>query len=125
MAPQKPTKSGISGAKWLRVQTCPASQQTGGEHTAVVYNQQIVGAEACGKLGKLPVLVLASRLLQMEHPGGAPIGQRLLGNQLFRKIKIELGNLHFLDYIGTNFPLRFRHKLLYSHYRTSARDERK
>src|SRR5215469_1642804 len=50
----------------------------------------------------------------MQHPGGAPVNQWLLGNQLLRKIKIKLGNLHFLDYIGYIFPLRFGHKLLYS-----------
>src|SRR5260221_9029386 len=35
----------------------------------------------------------------MEHTGGAPRRQRLLGNERFRKIKIEVGNQHYLDYI--------------------------
>lgn len=61
-----------------------------------------------GKISKAPVLVVAFRALEVQHAGGAPVGQWFLSNQVLWKMKIELGNLHFLDYSVANSPYDFQ-----------------
>jgi hypothetical protein len=41
----------------------------------------------------------------MQHAGTAALGKRLLRNQLFREMKIKVGNQHPVDYrtCGTKF----------------------
>src|SRR5258708_7665607 len=96
---QKVPRRRVSGAHGLGPGAGPSSQKPGGEDLAIVHNHEVAGAHQGWKFGKLCVAQLASFAGQMEHTGGAPRGERLLGNERFRKIKIEVGNQHYLDYI--------------------------
>ena len=78
-----------------------AAQQPGGQNTGVVHNQTVAGAQQLRKLIKMPVGPRAGLLVQDQQPGGVPLFQGRLGNQLRRQCKIKILCLQNIPFPGT------------------------
>src|SRR5215469_1692879 len=80
LALQEVVGSRIPRTEGLSTEAGAVAEQSGRKDPAIVYNQQVIRLEQFGKFCKFPVLVLAAGSPQVEHAGGAPLGQRLLSN---------------------------------------------
>jgi hypothetical protein len=65
------------------------------KHAGIVENYNIADMQQSREVTEQPVC-MATGSLQVEHAGAVPGGQRFLGNEVFWKIKIEVGNQHGL-----------------------------
>ena len=63
------------------------------DHARVVHHQEIVGAQQGGQIGKFAVVQRAGRL-DVQQPAAAAHRGRKLGNQVGRKVEVEIGNTH-------------------------------
>jgi hypothetical protein len=70
------------------------SIKAGRKDAAAVDDQQVSGTQQFGKVSKFAVFKPTGETRQMQHTGVAALGQRLLRNQLFREMKIKVGNQH-------------------------------
>src|SRR5205823_3401967 len=84
----------------LRLPPLPPSKQSRWKNSRVVQHHQVAGTQEFGKLAKLPVLILATRPIKMQHPRGRTIFEWLLRNQLRRQRIIKVRDQHASDYIG-------------------------
>ena len=73
---------------------CLAPPQARRNHPGVVENQQVIGADEIGKLGKLVMTDAAIGTFQAQQATGAALRQRMLGYQLRRQDIAEIGTLH-------------------------------
>ena len=60
----------------------PVAQQTGRKHPGIIEDQAVAGPEILRKIVKIPVLPRAGVLVQHQQPGGVPLGDGRLGDQL-------------------------------------------
>ena len=69
-------------------------------HPGGIEHQQIAGGEKTGKVGKPGVLersLVAGRTSDDQKPTSPPVGRWFLGDQLGRKVVIEIGGLEVLS----------------------------
>ena len=71
-----------------------APEQARRKHTRVVDHQQIAAAKQVGEGDEGGMRDSAGITAQTEQPAGAPFRRRLLGDELGRKIEIELADVH-------------------------------
>jgi len=62
--------------------------------------KKIVEAKETGEIRKVEIFKPAGGAREMEQARGATVGQRFLGDQLLRQVKVKVGNQHSLDYMG-------------------------
>src|SRR5215472_10206883 len=97
------------GVPWtyaLRALPRTMPEETRGKDAAVVHHQQIVSPQKVGEVNELLVGPRAAIAAEMQHTRSAAINQRLLRDQLFGKMKIEVGNQHSGDYRPPFFVCR-------------------
>ena len=70
------------------------SQQAGGQHSGIVEDQAVAGMQILRQVEEMPVLRGAGGLIQHQQPGGVPLCDRGLCDQLRRQVKIEIMGLH-------------------------------
>ena len=76
-------------------QVGPTSEKTRGQDTAIVDDQQVAGVKNLGQIGKLAIGVKAGCAVEVKHPAGPALGGRLLSDESFRKIEVEVGDEQF------------------------------
>ena len=64
------------------------------KHSAVIKNQNISGTKMLGEVPESIISERASPAVQDKHPRSRPIRERLLRNEFFGKMKIEIGDEH-------------------------------
>ena len=64
------------------------------QDTAVVQHQQIIGAEKLRKIPKAAVFPSIAVAIYVQHARVRAIREWMLGNQLFGKVVLEVGNQH-------------------------------
>src|SRR5256885_1333119 len=64
------------------------------KHSAVIKNQNISGTKMLGEISESIISERASPAVQDKHPRSRPIRERLLRNEFFGKMKIEIGDEH-------------------------------
>lgn len=87
---------GVAAADGLRAETSAAPVEAGGKDAGVIENDNIVGAEEIGQIAKMAVMELAGIAMQVQHAGTVASGGRFLGDELFGKMEVEIGNQHGL-----------------------------
>nr|ASY01931.1 hypothetical protein [uncultured bacterium] len=95
--PCEPVTRDRLGEKYLHLASLasfPMSVQTRGKHARIVQHQTVAGAQVRRKIAEHPILPPAQSAIDHQHPRGCPIGQWLLGDELFGKLKIEIGKEH-------------------------------
>ena len=65
-----------------------------GDDTGIVHNQQVARFEAVGQIGELPVGQALGQALHNQQAGGIPALRRMLCNQFWREIVVEIGRSH-------------------------------
>jgi len=78
----------------LRTLAGSTSKESCRKHAAVVEHEDISGAKMCREISELIICESASRPIQHKHARSRPVCKRLLRNQLFWKMKIEVGDEH-------------------------------
>ena len=79
------------------------SQQPGRQHTGVIQDQAVAGAQVLRQVVEMTVLRLPCRLVQHQQPRTVPPLQRGLGDKLRRQLEIEIMGLHTLSLIFSEF----------------------
>ena len=64
----------------------PVAQEPGGQHSGIVHHQAVTGAQIVQDIIKMPVRHFSGLPVQDTQPGGIPLFQRSLGNQLLGQI---------------------------------------
>jgi hypothetical protein len=67
-----------------------------GKYLGVVEDDEIPFAEQVRKLAKYSVANLARRALHMQHTGGSTVLERLLRDEFFGKVVVEVAYKHDL-----------------------------
>ena len=93
-APQKVTCRGIVRANRLRTSAFAAAIESSGKDTGVVEDDEIAGTQPIGKIVEEAIGILATGSLKMKHAGAIAGGERLLGDEFFGEMKIEVGDQH-------------------------------
>jgi S-adenosylmethionine:tRNA ribosyltransferase-isomerase len=70
------------------------AEQARRNHPGVVEHHQVAGAQVLQQIGKLAVAQLAARTVQHQQATGAPLGQRVTGDQRIGKLEMEVSNTH-------------------------------
>ena len=68
------------------------------ENTRVVEDDEVICAEQIGEIAELSVAERGSWSLKVQQAGGGAVGQCFLRDQLFRKVVVEVGDEHRIDY---------------------------
>src|SRR5262249_4095992 len=89
---------GVPWTHTLRALPRAMTEETRGKDAAVVHHQQILSSQKIGEVNELLVGGVAVISAEVQHARSAAINQRLLRDQLFGKMKIEVGNQHSRDY---------------------------
>jgi hypothetical protein len=80
------------------------TEQTGSHDPGVIENEQIIGSEQPGQIGKEKVTPATGdaplRRLEREESRRASIRQRALGNQLGGKVVPEIAEAHGREHLG-------------------------
>jgi hypothetical protein len=88
--PARRRRSGLCGEAASR------GKQSSRQHLGIIQNQQIARLEEIRKAGKYLICQRASLPVEHQHPAGAAIGRRVLGDQLFGEVEMEIRDKHFL-----------------------------
>jgi hypothetical protein len=75
-----------------------ATEQTGSHDPGVIEDEQVIGPEKPGQIGKEKVAPL--RRLECEESRRASIEQRALGNQLGGKVVPKIAEAHGREHLG-------------------------
>jgi hypothetical protein len=86
---EKIAHRGIMRTEPLRLQSGTMSEETGGQNARVVQDQEVSRSQQVRELTESSVVECSRVAIQMQHPRGDTILQRLLGNQLLGEMKIE------------------------------------
>jgi hypothetical protein len=78
----------------LCVYSASSAEEAGGKHTCVVKYNEVVRSEQVWKIAELGVAQVSRAAIQMQKAGRCPVGEWFLGDEVFRKCKIEIGNQH-------------------------------
>ncbi len=87
---------GVAAADGLGAKAGAVSVETGGKDASVVENYNIVRTEEIGKVAELAVLIRAGGAFEVQHAGTVARGERLLGDEVFGEMEVEIGNQHGL-----------------------------
>src|SRR5438477_92041 len=91
---QEFARSWVPWAERLRTFTGAMSEKPGGKNSAVVEYQDIAGVQMLGEIPELIISKCPGAPVQHEHSRSRPIRERLLCDEFFRKMKIEVGDEH-------------------------------
>ena len=80
--------------EWLRAETRAASVEPGGKDFCIVEDKQIAPAQKLREVVEQAVGVVSSGALQVQHAGIVAGSQGLLGDELFGKMEVEVGDEH-------------------------------
>ncbi len=68
------------------------SEKAGWEDPGVIENKQVLLAQQAGKVPKVEVMEGSGPSIKVQKARSSPIRECLLGNQVFRKMVIEVGD---------------------------------
>lgn len=85
---------GIAGAHGFGMESGATSVEARGEDFRVVEDQQVGGAEEIGEVAECAVLKNSCAGIEVEQAGGGTVGERLLGDEFFGEVEVEIGDLH-------------------------------
>jgi hypothetical protein len=91
---KKIARGGVPGADRLRPQTGTASVKASRKDAATVQHQQVAGTKQAGKVSKYSIFKITRGAREMQQSGTTAVHERLLGNQIFREVEIEVRNQH-------------------------------
>ena len=91
---EKVARRRISGADRLRLQAGAAAVKAGGKDAAAVEDEQVARANHIGEISELSIFIPAGSAREVQHAGAAAVGKRLLRDQLFREVKVEVRYQH-------------------------------
>lgn len=91
---EKVATGGIARAERLGLESGAAPIEARGEDARIVEDKEIGGAEEVGEIAELAVFEVAGRRGEMEKAGGGAVFQRLLCDEVFGKMVIEIGDEH-------------------------------
>ena len=74
----------------------PMADKPGGQHPGVVEHQAVFRSQQSGQIEKVHMLRFAGMLVQHQQPGGVPLFQRSLSDQLLRQVKVKIRRLYGL-----------------------------
>src|SRR5215469_8178180 len=97
---QKITRRGIVRRDWLGLRATSVAIKPRRKHARVVHHQEIVWSQNLRKIAKNLVMDSARPPVQVQDARGGAVGKRLLGDQRFGKIVVEVGNQHARLIIG-------------------------
>src|SRR5438105_13881523 len=78
----------------LRSRPTPPPIKARGNDFRVIEDHQIAGIKHLWKVAQVPVLNFPGLPLEVKHPGGGSIRQRLLRNQIVRQTRVNFGGDH-------------------------------
>jgi len=90
---------GILWADGLSASAFAATIEARWKNARVVENQQIAGPQQVREVAELAV-DMTTGSLKVKHAGAVSGGQGFLGNQVFGKMEVEVGNQHGGQIIG-------------------------
>jgi len=91
---EKSAGCGIVLADWLSAGAFAAAIEAGGEDAGVVENNKIAGPEQVWEIAKQAIRITAGDALDAQHAGVVTGGEGFLGDELVRKVEVEVGNAH-------------------------------
>jgi hypothetical protein len=91
---QEVAHGGILGAKRLRMESGAVSEEAGGDDTRVVQDEQVIGPQEAWKIPELRVAELTGNPPQAEHSSRSPVHERLLCDQFFWELEVEIRDEH-------------------------------
>jgi len=91
---QEVARGWIVRAERLRFSSAAAAIETRRENTSVVEDDEIVGAQKGRKVTEPAVFKPSGCGREVKKPRGGALWKRLLGDQFFGKIVMEIGNKH-------------------------------
>ena len=91
---QKAACCGIARAHGMRARVFAVAVKTGRQDAGVVENNEIAGAQQIREIAEEAIRVLATGSLKMQHAGAVAGCERLLGNEFFGEMKVEVGDQH-------------------------------
>ncbi|HEY2016183.1 MAG TPA: hypothetical protein VGH38_21920 [Bryobacteraceae bacterium] len=89
-------RGGVARAQGLRLKTLTASIKPRWKNFGVVEYDQISPLQQAGEITKLAILEGTGQLRKVQQARGGSIRQGLLGDQLFWKFVVKIGNQHAL-----------------------------
>jgi hypothetical protein len=72
----------------------PVSVKPCREHTGIVHDQQVVGPKQLREFAEHTILLGGCPPIQMQHPRGRSVGQRVLCDSFGWQVVMEIGNQH-------------------------------
>jgi len=91
---QELARGGIARAERLGFEAGATSVKTGGKYFRVVEDQKVGGTEEIGEVAELAIVELAVGGRKVEEAGGGAVGERLLGDEFFGEMVVEVGDEH-------------------------------
>ncbi len=91
---EKLGRSRILGGDGLGPRPATVSEEPGGQDFRIVEDQQIVRSKQLGKVAKCAVFQQLLAAIEVHQPRRSTVGQRLLGDQVVRKVVVEIRNQH-------------------------------
>ena len=87
-------------AQRLRFKSGSATVETGRKDFCVVEDQEISGPQQIGKTMELAIDDMSTLRRKMKKAGSGPVVERLLGDEFFGEVEIEIRDEHALKIIG-------------------------
>lgn len=87
---------GVAAADGLGSEAGAMPVETGGKNASVVKNYNVVRAQKIGKIAEMAVVKLSGCAVEVQHAGTIACGKRLLGDEFFGKMEVEIRNQHSL-----------------------------
>ena len=72
----------------------PVADEPGGQHPGVIEHQAVPRSQHGGQIVKMHVFGLAGLFVQHQQPGGVPLLQRGLSDELLRQVKVKIGRFY-------------------------------
>jgi hypothetical protein len=87
-------EAGGLGRAGLRARSGAGGEEARGQDAGVVEDEEIAGLEELREVGEEVVAEGAGGAVEDQHPAGAALGGRVLGDQFFRQVEVEVGDEH-------------------------------
>lgn len=86
--------AGGRGRVCLGAEACATGEETRGDDSAVVEDEEVAWVEEAGEVAEVPVLVGACGAVEREHAAVAALGGRVLRDEVGGKMEVEVGYAH-------------------------------
>lgn len=84
----------IARAKWLRMQARAMSKKAGWDNTSVIQDQEVSGTEKLREISKMIVAEPSGSAIHVKHASRRTVRKRLLRNEFFWEMEIEIRDEH-------------------------------